>query len=353
LVGFKQHPYNALMDEYEPGATVSQLDKLFTDVRRQLVDFVAEIRQKKQVDDSFLYKKWSKDKQWNFGIEILKKIGYDFSAGRQDISEHPFSTTFSPEDVRITTRIDEKNFGNMLWSCIHEGGHALYEQGIPTEAYGTPIGNAVSLAIHESQSRLWENNVGRGLPFWKANYKELKKQFPKNLAGIGLQKFYKGINKIMPSPIRTESDELHYHFHVLIRYEIEKGLVEDSLDPAELKTIWNDRYKEYLGLDIKDDKTGILQDIHWAYGSIGYFPTYSLGSFYAAQFYAQAKKDIPDLEKKISSGDNRSLLDWLRKNIHQHGSRYNPNALCKRVTGETLNFKYFMDYVKEKYEGVY
>jgi len=181
----------------------------------------------------------------------------------------------------------------------------------------------------------------------------LKKQFPKNLAGIGLQKFYKGINKIMPSPIRTESDELHYHFHVLIRYEIEKGLVEDSLDPAELKTIWNDRYKEYLGLDIKDDKTGILQDIHWAYGSIGYFPTYSLGSFYAAQFYAQAKKDIPDLEKKISSGDNRSLLDWLRKNIHQHGSRYNPNALCKRVTGETLNFKYFMDYVKEKYEGVY
>ena len=353
LVGFKQHPYNALLDEYEPGATVNQLDKLFTDVRRQLVNFVAEIRQKKQVDDTFLYKKWKKDKQWDFGIDILKKIGYDFSAGRQDVSEHPFTTHFNPQDVRVTTRIDEKNFGNMLWSCIHEGGHALYEQGIPVEAYGTPIGNAVSLAIHESQSRLWENNVGRGLPFWKANYKELKKQFPKNLAGIGLQKFYKGINKIMPSPIRTESDELHYHFHVLIRYEIEKGLVEDSLDPAELKTIWNDRYKEYLGLDIKDDKTGILQDIHWAYGSIGYFPTYSLGSFYAAQFYAQAKKDIPNLERKISSGDNQALLDWLRKNIHQHGSRYTPNALCKRVTGEILNFKYFMDYVKEKYEGVY
>ena len=280
-------------------------------------------------------------------------MGYDFEAGRQDISEHPFTTHFNPQDVRVTTRIDEKNFGNMLWSCIHEGGHALYEQGIPTETYGTPIGNAVSLAIHESQSRLWENNVGRGLPFWKANFKALKKQFPKNLAGIGLQKFYKGINKISPSPIRTESDELHYHFHVLIRYEIEKGLVEDSLDPAKLKTIWNDRYKEYLGLDIKDDKTGILQDIHWAYGSIGYFPTYSLGSFYAAQFYAQAKKDIPDLEMKISSGNNQVLLDWLRKNIHQHGSRYNPNALCKRITGETLNFKYFMDYVKKKYAGVY
>lgn len=353
LVGFKQHPYNALLEEYEPGATVGQLDKLFSDVRRQLVDFVAELRSKKQVDDTFLYKKWRKDKQWDYGLDILKKIGYDFEAGRQDVSEHPFTISFSPEDVRVTTRVDEKNFGNMLWSCIHEGGHALYEQGIPTETYGTPIGNAVSLAIHESQSRLWENNVGRGLPFWKANFKELKKQFPKNLEGVSLQKFYKGINKITPSPIRTESDELHYHFHVLIRYEIEKGLIEDSLDPAELRTIWNDRYQEYLGLEIKDDKTGILQDIHWSHGSIGYFPTYSLGSFYAAQFFAQAKKDIPNLEERISEGDNQLLLDWLRKNIHQHGARYNPNALCKRVTGETLNFKYFMDYVKEKYGGIY
>jgi len=174
LVGFKKHPYNALLEEYEPGATVGQLDKLFSDVRRQLVDFVSALRNKKQVDDRFLYKKWKKDKQWNYGLDILKKIGYDFEAGRQDISEHPFTTSFSPEDVRVTTRVDEKNFGNMLWSCIHEGGHALYEQGIPSNTYGTPIGNAVSLAIHESQSRLWENNVGRGLPFWKA-IKELIK----------------------------------------------------------------------------------------------------------------------------------------------------------------------------------
>lgn len=349
LVGYKQHPYDALLDEYEPDATVAQLDPLFADVRKQLVDFVADLRKKLQVNDKFLYKKWDKDKQWAFGIEMLKAIGYDFEAGRQDISEHPFTTSFNPLDVRVTTRIDEKNFGNMTWSSIHEGGHALYEQGLPEKAYGTPIGSAASLAIHESQSRLWENNVGRSLPFWKAHYKKLKKEFPKNLKGVSLQQFYEGINKITPSPIRTESDELHYHFHVLIRYEIEKGLIEDTIDPAKLRTIWNDSYKEYLGLTIKDDNSGILQDIHWALGSIGYFPTYSLGSFYAAQFYAKAKKAIPDLEKNIAKGNTQPLLDWLRKNIHRHGSRYTPETLCKKVTGKTLDFSFFMDYAKNKY----
>ena len=353
IVGYKDHPYNALMEEFEPGATVEELDILFKDVRNQLVNFAAKIRSKSEVDNSFLRKNYPKDKQWDFGIEILKNIGYDFEAGRQDISTHPFTTNFSASDVRVTTRIDENDLGNMTWSCIHEGGHALYEQGLPVSDYGLPTGKYVSLGIHESQSRLWENNVGRSLPFWKAHYPRLQAAFPENLSDVSLSSFYHGINKIAPNLIRTEADELHYHFHVLIRYEIEKGLIEKSIKVGDLPEVWNAKYKEYLGVEVPNDKKGVLQDIHWSHGSIGYFPTYSLGSFYAAQFFAQAKKEIPDLIDQIEQGNNLNLLSWLREKIHQHGRFYDANELCEKVTGEKLNFKYFMDYVNEKYGDIY
>lgn len=353
ILGYEKHPYDALMEYYEPGCRVAQLDILFKDVRHQLVDFVAKIRAQPQVDASFLSKKYDKDKQWQFGLDILKNIGYDFTAGRQDISAHPFTVNFSPQDVRVTTRIDEHNFGSMTWSCIHEGGHALYEQGLPTEQYGLPLGKYISLGIHESQSRLWENNVGRSLPYWKAHYAKAQATFPENLSGVSLPQFYKGINQINPSLVRVESDELHYHFHILIRYEIEKGLIEGSLSVNDLREIWNDKYKTYLNVDVPDDNNGVLQDIHWAHGSIGYFPTYSLGSFYAAQFFEQALKDMPNLLEQIEKGDNSQLLQWLRSNIHQHGRFYTAEELCKVVTGEPLNFKYFMDYTKKKYSGIY
>lgn len=353
IVGYEDHPYDALLDEYEPGAKTKDLTLLFKEVREQLVDFVKELKSFTQVDDQFLYQKFDKDQQWQFGLDLLKNMGYDFEAGRQDISPHPFTSTFSPMDVRVTTRIEENNFGNMTWSCIHEGGHALYEQGLPAEQYGLPLGKAVSLGIHESQSRLWENNVGRSLPYWKAHYPKLQKTFSTPLNDVSLERFYQGINKINPSLIRTESDELHYHFHILIRFEIEKGLMEGKLKANDLKEIWNDRYKSYLDLDVPDDRSGILQDIHWAYGSLGYFPTYSLGSFYAAQFFHQAKKDIPGLTEQIQSGENQVLLQWLRKEIHQHGQFYSAEDLCKKVTGEKLNFNYFMDYAREKYLKIY
>ncbi len=353
IVGYKDHPYEALLDQYEPGAKVADLDILFADVKAQLIKFCKKIDEQKQVDDSCLKKHFPKEKQWDFGLEILKRMGYDFDAGRQDISPHPFTTNFAPTDVRVTTRIDEKNFGSMTWSCIHEGGHALYEQGLPSEDYGLPSGRAVSLGIHESQSRLWENNVGRSLPFWEANMSLVKKYFPKNLKGVGPEKFFKAINKVSPSLIRVESDELYYHFHILIRYEIEKGLLEGTYSTDNLNEIWNEKYKEYLGVKVPNDTQGILQDIHWAYGSIGYFPTYSLGSFYAAQFYAQAKKEIRGLEKQIERGENEKLLEWLRKNIHQYGSVYSSEELCKKITGEGLNFKYFMKYARKKYKAVY
>jgi carboxypeptidase Taq len=241
----------------------------------------------------------------------------------------------------------------MVWSCIHEGGHALYEQGLPFTQYGLPLGSATSLGIHESQSRLWENNIGRSKEFWNAHLSLAKDYFPEQLHNVDLDTFFKGINKVAPSPIRIESDELHYHFHIMVRYEIEKALIEGSLEVKDIPTVWNQKYKDYLGLDIQDDNQGCLQDIHWAHGSIGYFPTYSLGSFYAAQFFAKAKEDLPGLIPQIEAGETSSLLSWLRENIHQYGRMYAPDELCEKVTGETLNFRYFMDYAKEKYGAIY
>lgn len=353
ITGYKAHPYDALLDEFEPGYTANQLDVLFKDVREQLVDFAATIRSKPQVDDQFLFQKYPDQQQWDFGLEILKRIGYDFDRGRQDRSPHPFTINFGSQDVRVTTVVEEQNFASMCWSCIHEGGHALYEQGMPEDQYGLPLGSSTSLGIHESQSRLWENNVGRSKNFWQAQLPLAKSYFPEQLDAINLDQFVAGINKIEPSPIRIESDELHYHFHVMVRYEIEKALIEDSIQVKDIPAIWNQKYKDYLGLDIKDDNQGCLQDIHWAHGSIGYFPTYSLGSFYAAQFFAQAQKDMPGLDEQIQQGNCLPLLDWLRENIHQYGRMYSADDLCIKITGESLNFKYFMDYAKEKYSAIY
>lgn len=353
LFGYEDHPYDALLDAYEPNTKTADLTVLFKDVREQLVNFVKILKEKPQVDNRFLSKFYDKDKQWNFGLRLLRNMNYDFEAGRQDISAHPFTITFAPTDVRVTTRVDENDLSNMAWSCIHEGGHALYEQGLSWDEYGLPLGAACSLGIHESQARMWENNVGRSRAYWEANYADLQTVFPENLGTLSLDDFYKGINQIAPNAIRTEADELHYHFHVLIRFEIEKGLMEGSIEVDNLDKIWNQKYAEYMGIEITNDKEGILQDIHWSHGSIGYFPTYSLGSFYAAQFFAQAQKEIPNLIDYISNGDNSHLLAWLRTNIHQHGRYYTPKALCIKITGEKLNFKYFMDYAKQKFGSIY
>lgn len=353
LYGYEQHPYDALMDDYEKGATVAMLDPVFSDVKKQLPPLLDSIKYAPQVDDTFLQRYYNKDRQWEFSIEVLKKIGYDFEAGRQDLSEHPFTTSFAPEDVRVTTRVDEHDFASLLWSSIHEGGHALYEQGLPASQYGLPLGAAASLAVHESQSRLWENCVGRGIHFWKYFYPQLQKAFTVQLNDVPLEQFYKGINKVQPSLIRTEADELTYHFHVLVRYEIEKALISKELDTAGLQEAWNAAYTKYLGVTPPDDKQGVLQDVHWAHGSFGYFPTYSLGSFYAAQFYAQAKKDIADMEPLHEQGEFGKLLQWLRTKVHVHGRRYRSAELCKLVTGEGLDFNAFMQYAQEKYTDVY
>lgn len=353
ILGYTDHPYDALLDLYEPNAKTRDIDDLFKGVKEWLVDFVKVIADKKQNDNSFMFSHYGKDKQWDFGLFLLKQMNYDFEAGRQDISSHPFTTSFNSLDVRVTTRVNEYDLNEMIWSCIHEGGHALYEQGMSADEYGLPSGEAVSLGIHESQSRLWENCVGRGLSYWQANYRKLQEIFPENLKNVTVADFYKAMNVVQPSFIRTSADELTYHFHVLIRFEIEKALIEKSIEVKDLPSVWNEKYKTYLGINVPNDAKGVLQDIHWSYANFGYFPTYSLGSFYSAQFFAKAKQDIPALENEIASGNMKPLLEWLRKNIHQHGKFYSAGELCKKITGEKLNFNYFKDYAMDKYSSLY
>ncbi|MGE5519159.1 MAG: carboxypeptidase M32 [Candidatus Dadabacteria bacterium] len=353
LLGYKQHPYDALLDDYEKGSTVALLDKTFSDLLPSLEELFRKIVSKPQVEDSFIHQHFPKDQQWNWGMQLVKDLHFNLEAGRQDISEHPFTTSFNSQDVRITTRIDENNFANMTWSCIHEVGHALYEQGLKPEYYGLPLGEAASLSIHESQSRLWENCVGRSKAYWQFYYPQLSQMFPVQFQNISYIDFYKSINKVQPSLIRTEADEITYHFHVFIRYELEKKLIEGSLAVNDIPAYWNAQYEKLLNVKVPDDKHGALQDVHWSHGSFGYFPTYSLGSLYAAQFFNTAKQQIKGLENEIANGNTAGLLEWLRTNIHQKGRFYTSEELCKEVTGETLNASIFMDYLVNKYTFIY
>lgn len=353
MLGYKEHPYDALLDLHEPGLTTKDVEELFVEVRKSLVPFVKEIFAKPLHKADLLHQHFPKDEQWDFSIHILQALGFNFEKGRQDISTHPFTTNFGAADVRVTTRVDENNLSDCVTGTIHECGHALYEQGIPESEYGLPSGEAVSLGIHESQSRLWENNVGRSLQFWKGQFPELKKHFPDQLKNATAQDIFSAMNVVQPSLIRINGDELTYHFHIMVRFEVEKALFENKLEVENIPAFWNQRYKDYLGIDVPNDAEGCLQDVHWSHGSFGYFPTYSLGSFYAAQFFNKAKKDIPNLEKEIESGNYSSLLNWLREHIHQYGKQYDAKTLCERVTGEKLNFNYFMEYAKEKYAALY
>ena len=353
LLGFEKHPYDALLNDHDKGATVEMLDTVFNNIKKPLKDLLDIIMARPPVDNSFLFQHYPKDKQWAFSMQLLKELQYDLEAGRQDISEHPFTINFNSNDVRVTTRIDEEDLSNMTWSCIHEAGHALYEQGLPAGEYGLPLGEPVSFTIHESQSRLWENHVGRSRAFCERWFPVLQEYFPEQLKKVTVEQFYHGINKVQPSLIRTEADELTYHFHIMIRYELEKLLVEGSLKTADIPAFWNDHYRQYLNIQVPGDKEGCLQDVHWSHGSFGYFPTYSLGSFYAAQFYAVANQSVSELPGKIKAGNNKPLLDWLRNHIHCQGRRYTSGELGLQITGKTLDIQHFLTYLLDKYKDIY
>lgn len=352
IYGYEKHPYDALLQEYEESASVEMLDKVFADLLPGLSKILEKF-QNKAKSTSFLHEKYPIDVQFNWGKYLADQMGLDKDKTRLDISEHPFTTNFSATDVRITTRIDENDFSNNTWSTIHEGGHALYELGLPIEEYGLPLGIFASLSVHESQSRFWENCVGKNSAFWNHYLPEAQKFFPEQLGNISLDTFMQAVNQIEPSLIRTEADEVTYHFHIYIRYLIEKELIAGTISTKDISKIWNEKYKELLGIEIPDDKQGCLQDIHWSIGSIGYFPTYSLGSLYAAQFWDKLKNSHPNIESDIAQGNLNTTLQWLRTNIHQYGKKYDSEELCEKTTGAKLDSTIFLKYLEEKLTSIY
>jgi len=353
LVGYEGHAYNGLLEEYEPDTTVDDLDTIFTEVKSKLVPFLKNISNQKAPQRDFLETKFRADKQWRFGLDLLKGMGFDFKHGRQDKSLHPFSTNFSPEDVRVTTCINENDVMNMVGSCIHEGGHALYEQGLRVSQYGLPCGTSNSYGIHESMSRFWENNIGLSKSYWQYNFGYMKDLFNDELEGIEFNEFYKAINTVKPGLVRTQADEITYHFHVMVRYEIEKKLMEGNIKVSELPEFWNNHYKEYLGVEVPSDKQGVLQDVHWSGGAIGYFPTYSLGSFYAAQFHHAIQKEFSDFDSRVEKGELGFIKEWLSQNVYRYGRKFSPKEICQKISGEELKFDYFMNYANEKYSALY
>lgn len=351
--GYKDCKYDTLLDLYEPGITVKKLDSVFGELRDAIVSLLEKIQASGvKIDDSCFKKKFTKERQEKICNFILEKMGFDFGAGRVDESEHPFTTEFCNKDVRITNHYHENDLRSAMFSAIHEGGHALYEQDIPDDLKGTMLGHGVSMGVHESQSRFYENILGRSKEFWTYFYPEVQREFPE-FDGVSIDEFYCGINTVQPSLIRTESDELTYSIHIIIRYEIEKAFINGEVDIDKLPELWNDKYEEYLGVRPSNDTEGILQDMHWGGGSIGYFPSYALGNLYGAQFLHKMEQDIPDLYARIGKGELNVVHDFLKENIHKYGSEYKPTELIKKVTGEELTAKYFIDYLNKKYSDIY
>lgn len=351
--GYKDHLYDALIDEYEPGATTAEIDTIFKDLRERLVPLVHQIQDAKQPRDRFLRLYYDKQKQWDFGVDVITDFGYDFNRGRQDHSAHPFTTSFSINDVRLTTRVNEHFFPTALFGTLHEAGHGLYEQGVDPALDRTPLAEGTSLGMHESQSRLWENLVGRSYEFWTHYYPRLQRQFSDQLDSIYLDGFYQGINKVTPSLVRVEADEVTYNLHIMLRFELETALISGQLTTDDLPAAWNDRMKDYLNVVPSNDAEGVLQDIHWSLGVFGYFPTYALGNLMSTQLFNQARKDLKGLDQQIGSGRFRDLLDWLRKNVHQHGRKLKAGEILERTTGSKLTSDSWLAYVKEKYGAIY
>jgi len=329
------------------------VQRIFNALRPQQVDLLKQIAAKPEIDDSFLHVPYSEQGQWDFGVEVITRFGFDWNRGRQDKSMHPFTTSFGIDDVRITTRFDPKRAASALFSTIHEGGHALYEQGISPTLRRTPLADGASMAVHESQSRMWENMVGRSKAFWKFFYPRLVEIFPEQLANVSMEQYYRGINKVEPSLIRVEADEATYNLHIMLRMELEIGLMEGKIQVKDLPEIWNSKMKEYLGIVPPDNREGVLQDVHWCGGSFGYFPTYALGNLVSAQIWEKLNQDIPNLEDQISQGKFDEMLGWLRSKIHRFGKKYESQDLVKRVTGSTITPEPYMRYLKAKYTDVY
>ncbi len=353
LYGYEEHPYDALLGCYEPCMTSAKLQKIFTPLKKELIRLLDQIRGSKQIDDRFLHGSFDAKKQIALGESLLSALPIDPAYSRLDLSAHPFSIAMHPHDSRITTRILPKGFMSNLFSVLHEAGHSMYEMGLPTEQWGTPLAEAVSLSIHESQSRWWETLIGRSSAYWRHFYPLVQKTFPGKLGKVPLDRFYRAINKVSPGFIRVEADEVTYCLHVILRFEIESALISGDLQVYDLPEAWRSKMKELLGITPKTDREGCLQDVHWSLGDFGYFPTYALGNLFAAQFFSAFSKEHRDWEERVSKGDLAFVRDWLKVQIHSHGKQYNSEELVKRITGKPLSADAYCRYLKAKYSEIY
>lgn len=352
-LGYESHPYDALIDSFEPEVKTETLLPLFERLKLPLTNLLKEIQTKHSPDRSFFEKDYSHEKQLAFGRKILADMGFDPAFSRLDESSHPMCVPIHPSDMRMSTRVYPKDVAVNILSCLHEGGHGLYNSHVPVEHFGTPLCQSASLAMDESQSRTWETIIGRGLPFWKHYYPLLQKEFPEQLGAVHLEDFYQGLNIVQPSYIRTDSDEVSYNLHILIRFELELALIEGTIEVADIPEAWNEKMRSYFGLTPPSPALGCLQDIHWSLGAIGYFPTYTLGNLYAAQLFETFSQAVPDWKNRIAKGDLTVLSSWQEEHIHRHGKIYIAKDLCEKVTGKPLSEQPFIDYLEKKYTPLY
>ncbi len=353
-IGYTETPYDALLDEYEPGETTANVKRVFEALRDELLPLVqAIVASPRQPRTDILNRDFPIDRQKLFGEAAAAALGYNLLGGRLDTVVHPFCIGIGPGDVRITTRYTQNFFNEGFFGILHEAGHGLYEQGLPAAAFGTPLGEAVGMGIHESQSRLWENFLGRGLPFWRHFFPRAQQTYPASLGDVSLDDFYFAANTVKPSFIRVEADEVTYNLHIMLRFEIEQAIISGDLAVDDIPAAWNELFTKYLGLKVPDDSLGCLQDVHWSFGGFGYFPTYALGTLYAAQFYEAALQALPNLEEQFAAGDYSALLNWLRTNIYQHGKRYRSREIVERVTGQPTSHRPLTDYLRRKFGPLY
>jgi carboxypeptidase Taq len=354
-LGYEGRIYDPLIDVTEPGMTTDQLETIFGELREAIVPLVKEISARADaVDDSLLHQHYDPDTQMQFSLEIAKQLGYDTNRGRLDLSPHPFCTSFGLGDVRITTRVWPHFLNACLFAVMHESGHAMYEQGASPDLWGGSAFNGTSAGVHESQSRLWENLVGRGRSFTHFLFPRLQETYPQQLGGATEEEFYRAINKVQPSYIRVEADEVTYNLHIMLRFELENALLERRLEVADLEEAWNEKFNEYLGITPDTAANGVLQDIHWSgANSFGVFPGYTLGNIIGAQLFAQVHKEMPDLDEQLSRGECGNLLGWLREKVYRHGRKYNANELMERITGEPVGTRAWITYAQKKFGELY
>lgn len=349
-----EHIADPLINSVDYGMTVATIRTLFHQLRNQLLPLVKKVIALPAPDATCLRKHYPEKRQLEFCREVVESFGYDMNRGRIDRTPHPFTIHFSIRDVRITTRVKENDLREALFSTMHEAGHALYVQGISKSFEASPLGRGTSAAVHESQSRLWENIVGRSLPFWRFFYPRLQAAFPDQLRSLPVEDFYRAINKVEPSLIRTDADELTYNLHVIIRFELELELLEQKISVDDLQEAWNERYRGYLGITPPDDRDGVLQDAHWYHGTVGgAFQGYTLGNILNAQFYEKALQDHPEITKEMEGGNISTLLGWLKERIYRHGSKFTTTELVQRVTGKKISIEPYMRYLKKKYGELY